>query len=359
MRVLFIGKRFYTNRDAMAEKYGRIWQLPWHWSKMGISTRLWLVDYHTPKGATQLEGELQIISSPVRDASVLRQYFAQAKQMPRPDVVVASGDCYIGLMAYRLAGRLGSRFVFDVYDKYDEFGAYLRLPGFDLFRFLLRKSNANLFASRVLLEQVDTHSRCSVLVPNGIDTQRFFARDMEASRAAVGVPRDGTWVGYFGSLDEERGIDDLLAAQQLLQESGADIRLLIAGKTRPGLDLNRPGVLYLGNLEYEKVPSALACCDLLALPYRRSAYLDSASSCKIGEYIAMGRPIVATRTPNLIRNFPDEAAQLNLFLAEPGDPDDLARAIQAQSGAGQLVFPTSQRSWQNIACDAATELRFI
>jgi len=45
--VLFIGKRFYTNRDALTERYGRIYQLPHLWAEDGVSTRLWLVDYKT------------------------------------------------------------------------------------------------------------------------------------------------------------------------------------------------------------------------------------------------------------------------------------------------------------------------
>lgn len=28
MNLLFIGKRHYTNRDALAERYGRIYQFP-------------------------------------------------------------------------------------------------------------------------------------------------------------------------------------------------------------------------------------------------------------------------------------------------------------------------------------------
>ena len=40
MSVLFIGKRYYTNRDALAERYGRIYQLPWNWANAGVHTHL-------------------------------------------------------------------------------------------------------------------------------------------------------------------------------------------------------------------------------------------------------------------------------------------------------------------------------
>ena len=42
MRVLFIGKRFYTNRDAYTERFGMIYQLPFWWAKAGHEVDLWL-----------------------------------------------------------------------------------------------------------------------------------------------------------------------------------------------------------------------------------------------------------------------------------------------------------------------------
>jgi glycosyltransferase involved in cell wall biosynthesis len=108
-------------------------------------------------------------------------------------------------------------------------------------------------------------------------------------------------------------------------------------------------VRYLGNLQHDQVPCALACCDVLALPYRRSEYLDAASSCKIAEYIAMRRPIVATRTPNMLENFPSQAAHLKDLLAEPGDPADLARVIEAQFATRRLVTLPREMEWSAIA----------
>ncbi|MBP1474672.1 glycosyltransferase [Frateuria sp. MAH-13] len=359
MKVLFVGKRFYTNRDALREKYGRIWNLPWHWAQAGVPTRLWLVDYHSRDLVRKTEGQLDVVSTPVRTLSVFKQYLRQSRLSSKPDVVVASGDCYIGLLAYRLARRLRARFVFDIYDKYDEFGAFATLPGFDPYDFLLRRADACMFASRALMERTGERVKKSVLVRNGIDTSNFYPRDMQACRTALGLPLDATIIGYFGSLDKGRGIDDLLSARQRLLASGSDLQVLIGGKPRAGLVLDGSGIHYLGDLPYPDVPRALACCDLLALPYRRSAYLDMASSCKIVEYMAMQRPIVATRTPNFTENFIDIAAQLGGLMAEPGDPADLARAILDQTVARKVLPAPSELGWDAIALAARTALSLI
>ena len=79
MNILFIGKRFYTNRDALTEKYGRIYQLPYHWAKAGVDTKLWLIDYHSTEFITQQDDSLAIISTPVKNGSVIKQYWQESR----------------------------------------------------------------------------------------------------------------------------------------------------------------------------------------------------------------------------------------------------------------------------------------
>lgn len=363
MRILFIGKRFYTNRDALRERYGRIFKLPSQWRKAGFESRLWLVDYHTNEFVSECCDGMNVTSTPVRGLHLIRQYYAEisgdSERGLRPTVVIASGDCYIGLLALRLATRLGAKFVFDVYDKYDEFGGYYRLPGFDPFQFLLTRADTCFFASHALMEKERHRTQCSVVVSNGIDPSYFMPGSMDTSRAEFGLPSDAIFIGYFGSLTPDRGPGDLIHAVERLRRLGLQINLVLAGKLQGVSIPNEPWIRYLGNLPYKKIPSAMSCCDLLALPYRRSKYLDMASSCKIAEYIALGKPIVATDTPNFSKNFPSQAAQLGSLLASPGDPDDLARAISGQLLEKRLVSLPIDLTWHQIAADALCHLRNI
>lgn len=356
MSVLFIGKRFYTNRDALRERYGRIYQLPWQWSQLGIEARLWLVDYHTRSTLHVRDDNLGIISTPMRNFALFRHWLSGAyARGGRPDTVIASGDCYIGWLGLRVARNLQARFVFDVYDKYDEFAGYHRPLGVDLFAQLLRKANIRTFASHALMGDF-RRSPVDFLVPNGLDTQRFAPRDMKSSRKAMGWPVGGLLVGYFGGMEPDRGVADLIAAVGLLRDQGVEVRLVLGGKLMPGLDVRRPGVTYLGNLSYEHMPDALAACDLLAVPYRRSSFMDAGSSNKIAEAIACRRPVVATRTPNLTANFPAQARQLDPLLAEPGDPASLARSIRLQAERRELVDLPENMSWRDIAHGLAKHL---
>src|SRR5690606_32635596 len=110
---------------------------------------------------------LKIISTPVKNGHVLSQYIKEQRQQNKPDIIIASGDCYIGLLGYRLAKKLNAKFVFDVYDKYDEFGAYFNFFGFNLYKYLLNSSDICLFASKALAESLQKDVKKSIIVPNG------------------------------------------------------------------------------------------------------------------------------------------------------------------------------------------------
>lgn len=355
MSVLFIGKRFYTNRDALREQFGRIWQLPWHWAEAGIPTRLWLVDYHTRESIRTRSGHLTVTSLPALGFSTLRECLSSAFVQPAPRLIVASGDCYIGMLGYLLARRLRARFVFDVYDKYDEFGAYRELPGLAPFPFLLKHADVRLFASQGLMQEMGQPAT-DLLVPNGLDRSRFRPLDLQSCRQETGLPVDEHLVGYFGGMEPDRGVDDLVEAIALLRRDGLKIALLLGGKPPAGFDTARDGIRFMGNVPFARMPILLGCCDLLAVPYRRSAFMDAGASNKIAESIACGRPLVATRTPNLIHNFPDQARALEPVLANTGDPSDLARAIRTQLQQRILVDLPEGMDWPAIASATAKHL---
>ena len=352
MTVLFIGKRFYTNRDALRDRFGRIYQIPKYWADSGIPTQLWLLDYHSRQTIRETHDDLHIVSTPLRQLSWLGQWVrcaSSGRADKRTTIVVASGDCYIGFLGYLIARKLKVRFVFDVYDKYDEFGGYKHIPRFDLFAFLLREADQRLFASRALMQSVSHGKGCDLVVPNGVNLSSFRGGAVEHSRDALGLSRNAMYVGYFGSMDSERGVQDLMAAVKMLRSSGTDVQLLLGGPPHRDFDPDQDGVCYMGNLPFDHIPLALASCDILALPYRRSTYLDMASSCKIAEYLACDRPIVATRTPNFIDNFPEQASELLNFLAEPNCPASLAEAIEKQLAEKVIATFPSYLTWQGIA----------
>ncbi|MDR3416688.1 MAG: glycosyltransferase [Nevskia sp.] len=352
-RLLFLGKRFYTNKDALSERFGRIHHLPLEWSKRLPQVRSWLVDYHSREPRSVEEGALRIDSAPALGWSCLR--LLRAALRFRPEVVVASGDCYIGLLGWVLARACGATFVFDIYDKYDDFGAYRTPPGFDLFGFLRRGADRCLFASRALAASYAGEARRGppdAAVPNGIDPAGFRPLPPERCRAELGLPAAARIAGYFGGMEADRGVADLVAAVALLRAQGLDLRLLICGKRHPDTALDHDWIDYRGVVPHAQMPLYVNACDVVAVPYRRTSFMDMGASCKVVEYLMCRRPVVSSRTPNFVGNFPRQAAELESCLFECGDVEGLARALRLQLQAPVLASVPADYNWERIAAAA-------
>ena len=181
MSIVFIGKRFYTNRDAYTEKFGRIYQLPYYWSKE-LDTKLWLMDYHSKEKIKDQHDSLKIISTPIFSLIFIINIL-KIIILDRPKIIVASGDCYIGLFSFILAKICRAKFIFDVYDKYDAFAGYKNLGFKNLFNFLMKHADCCFFASKKFKSDCELLCKKTILIPNGVDTNHFYPRNKSESRS--------------------------------------------------------------------------------------------------------------------------------------------------------------------------------
>lgn len=356
MKVVWLAKRHYTHKDALTERFGRVYQLPLEWAD-SIGTRLELLDYYDNAPADVMDGSLVVSSTPVRSLRALREMMRRITEY-RPHIIMASGDCFIGLLAAWLARGARAHLVFDVYDDYREFGAHRAFLGWDAYGSLLRRASLVLYASQALADQ---HRAATPwhLVPNGIDPTMFQPQDTAQARRRIGMADRNRWIGYFGGMEPERGAADLIEAVGLLHKHDSSVRLVLCGKQHPDVALDRPWVDYRGSVKHASIPDFINACDVVTLPYRRGPIIDMASSCKIAEYLFCGRPVVATDTPNLLSNFPVQARELGDAICKPGDPADLARAIAYQLQNGLVASKPEQHTWAAIAQDTLAALQLL
>lgn len=355
MKVVWLSKRHYTHKDALVERFGRIYQLPLEWAN-SVGVRLELLDYYGNETIAVRDGSLDVASTPIRSPAALYRMMSRILDF-RPNIIVASGDCFIGMLGLYLARRAGVRFAFDVYDDYRKFGGYRIFFGWDAFGHLVQRADLVLYASQALAEE-QIESTPWRLVPNGVDPTMFHAGDPIAARKRLSMAATGIrWVGYFGGMEPERGSEDLIAAVGLLYAKNPSVRLVLCGKSVRGQVLDKPWVDYRGSVEHSLIPDFINACDVVVLPYRRGPIIDKASSCKIAEYLFCERPLVATATPNLLTNFPLQASELGPAICRPSDPTDLARAIAFQLARRRVASPAEQHTWRQIAHDTLASLR--
>lgn len=201
-------------------------------------------------------------------------------------------------LAYPAAGRLGEDAV--VYDATDLDWTFARRWNRRHARSGLRKSvgaaDLVLASSSVLPQWLPASRRPPVIVPNGCDPDRFSA-DGCVARWITRLP--GPRLVYAGSIDSRAFDAELVAAVArrrpdwtflLVGRSAAAARAVVAGLRNVHLT---------GPVPFENMPAVLRAADVCLIPYRVGGLIDYVQPKKLYEYLAVGKPVVATPLPSL------------------------------------------------------------
>lgn len=121
--------------------------------------------------------------------------------------------------------------------------------------------------------------RADVVIPNGIDTDTFAAREMHGARERLGLPGDRRYALYVGRLEHGKGSD--LVVEGTIR---GGCELLVAGPT------GAPGAHHLGVLAPAVLADAYAAADCVVFPSRYEG-----CSLVVLEALACGRPLLTTR----------------------------------------------------------------
>jgi glycosyltransferase involved in cell wall biosynthesis len=332
MRILFICKCRYTNKDLLEDRFGRLYHLPVQLQKLGTHIQVDALDYRSFKTRSISIESVLFRTVPVSLSKIpfLPLVLFQSVKKFEPHIILASGDSHLGFLGLFIARKLKVPFVFDVYDYYPAFKGN-RIPGFkSMFNSSVRMADLVLCASGSLEQKLKPINRRTLLVENGVDTALFRPLDMNEARRALGLAADGLYVGYFGTIEPSRG-PLLLEAARLLREGWPELRLLLAGEVR-GVDLSAPWITHYGNVPQEQVPRLINACDVVTIPYTSTPFNDHCGACKIAEYLACGKPVVATRVSDHERMFADTPSSL-CDLTSESMADALRRQLQNRESA--------------------------
>lgn len=157
-----------------------------------------------------------------------------------------------------------------------------------------------------------------VIIPNGVDVEHFAQLPPRfIARREVGAAEEAFVVGCIARLSEEKGVDVLLAAAEMLP--AATFIVAGDGPYRSRLEKSAPGnVRFLGRVADTR--NVLAASDIVAIPSRLEGQGIAAL-----EAMAAKVPIVASRVGGLAEMLTDRDTAL---LVPPGDTGALAKAVK-------------------------------
>ncbi len=244
--------------------------------------------------------------------------------------------------AVHLAGRLGeSAVVYDITDDWisptQSEAMRQRVTAQDAA--LCRRADAVIVCSPKLYAMKRALTKNLFEVANGVDTEHY--RRVLSADPPIEAAR--SWrhpvFGYTGTVHPERVDVDLVAA--LAQSVPEGTVALVGPDLLPAADRDRldalGNVVRTGPVPYKNLPDYMRAFDVCITPHCLSEFTESLNPIKLWEYLAAGKPVVATPVAGF-RDFPQHvrlASDPEQFIAACRaaltEPPEQAQARQAEA----------------------------
>ena len=157
------------------------------------------------------------------------------------------------------------------------------------------------------------HEKTEV-VSQGIDLDRFDPNiGGDSVRDKLGINKEDLVMFFMGWLYRFSGLREV--ALELGRTGNTNMKLLVVGKGDLYRELEemsrRPDLqgrlIVLGERPYREIPSFVAAADVCLLPaYTNEEIMQHIVPIKVYEYMAMGKPVVSTRLPGVVKEFGEE-----------------------------------------------------
>ena len=199
-----------------------------------------------------------------------------------------------------------------------------------------------------------------VVIPNGTNTDLFRPMDQKVARKELKFNQDAKYVCFIGGLAPWQGVEYLIQSAPLILKEFKNTKFLIVGDGMLKKELvelaEKTGMsdnfIFTGAVPYEEVPKYINACDVCVVYKKplKSGY----SPLKLYEYIACGKPVVASR----ISGFEILEENNAGILVEPENTKELAKAIikllkneklREEMGKNGREYVVKYHSWESIA----------
>jgi glycosyltransferase involved in cell wall biosynthesis len=196
------------------------------------------------------------------------------------------------------------------------------------------------------------------IVKPGISLKQFNPTISGAGiRKKYGLKKDDIALFFMGWLYHFSGLKEV--AQQLAGTKNHRLKFLIVGEGDAYDELRQirrkynlgDRVILTGKRPYEEMPALVAAADICLLPaYPGEKIMQDGLPGKIYEYMAMGKPMISTKLPGVMREFGQDNGVV--YVDQPEDVVTEAIELVSQGKVKELGLKArtfvEQYSWDNI-----------
>ena len=169
-----------------------------------------------------------------------------------------------------------------------------------------------------------------VVTPSGTDTNLFRPLDKIQCCKEIGLDPSFFYIGFAGSFFAYQGVDVLIKAAPLILDKFPNVKFLLVGngpmmtdwKKEVSLKGLQDSFIFTDRVPYREVNKFIGAMDICVAPHHKET--NQASPVKLFDYMACGRPIVASDIDVVHEIAKDNRCVL---LVEPENPISLANGV--------------------------------
>jgi glycosyltransferase involved in cell wall biosynthesis len=212
----------------------------------------------------------------------------------------------------------------------------------------------------VLFQEYKVPKNKVSVIENGANANLFQPRDIVMAKKELNLSTNDKYLCFVGSIAIWHGVKYLILALPLLLKENPNIKALIVGESSLKFELENivnelhlsEKVIFTGRVAYEKVPWYISASDICVVPFilGRNQRIGL-SSLKLCEYLACGKPVVASRVSGFEFIEQNDCG----YLVKPESPQELAKAItkllgdpvnKQRMGENGRKYVLENRSWE-------------
>ena len=313
----------------------------------------------------------QSLKIPVFEYSALlithRQEIIRQINAFKPDVIIGFGILNTWIAARQARGH-SIPFIYYWIDALDTLISekLFQMLGRILEKQTLINSTQVIAINKTLMEyaiNLGANPQSTSLIGAGIDLKRFNPTiDGSAIRSSYGIGKDDIVLFFMGWLYKFSGLKEVALELARSRDRFPHLKILIVGDGDAFSDLQRiTDENYLGDIliltgkqPYEKIPEFIAASDICILPADpKEKIMQDIVPIKMYEYMAMGKPVISTRLPGIMREFGEGNGVL--YADSPGKVPETGYAIATNESIKN--YGNSAREYvQDLDWDTITDM---
>ena len=168
---------------------------------------------------------------------------------------------------------------------------------------IMQSADLVVATAKKLYDEAEGKCKKVIFSPNAADYEFFSAPAVKNPQYADLRHRYSCVLGYYGAL---ASWFDYELVRSVAEANPDWVWLLIGKKIDNDMERSKieklPNVIYVPAVPYKELPSYIACCDIMTIPFVLNEITEATSPVKLFEYMAAGKPII-TSDMNECRNY--------------------------------------------------------